>query len=105
MLAILADAVIFMAVLKIVNNEEVEFLTSLIVAFVAAIVANLLVIGLATLMGVAGAILGLIIVGVLLGIAVSAMFGTEIKRSFLAGGLFILVHFAVSIGFQQMLGS
>ena len=103
MLTILADGVIFMAVLKIVNNEEVDFLTSLAVGFVAALVAGLLAAGLAAVMGIAGAVLALIIVGLLLGLAVSAMFGTEIKRSFLVGGLFILIHCAVTIGLELLL--
>ena len=41
----------------------------------------------------------------LLGIAVSAMFGIEIKRSFLIGAIFMLVHMGVGFGLQLLMRS
>ena len=40
----------------------------------------------------------------LLGAAVSLLFGVEIKRSFLIAGIFMVIHIAMTIGFQLMLG-
>ncbi len=45
-----------------------------------------------------------IIAAALLGIAVSALFGLEIKRAFLIGGIFMLVHIGFGIGFWLLFG-
>jgi hypothetical protein len=43
-----------------------------------------------------------VIAAALLGVAVSALFGVEIKRPFLIGAIFMFVHIGVGIGFQWM---
>jgi hypothetical protein len=102
MLGIAIDALVLMVLLKTVNDEDVGFGISIIVALVASIGTTILAIGLAAVMGIAGIALAALIAAVLLGIAVSALFGVEIKRSFLIGAIFMVVHIGVGIGFQLM---
>jgi hypothetical protein len=102
MLGIAIDALVLMVLLKTISEEDIGFGTAIIVGLVVSIGTALLAIGLAALMGIAGVVVAAIIAAALLGIAVSAMFGVEIKRSFLIAGIFMLVHIGVGIGFQLM---
>ncbi|MHC4180755.1 MAG: hypothetical protein ACYSWU_24915 [Planctomycetota bacterium] len=105
MLGILIDAAVLMALLKTVTDEDVGFGTAVLVAIAAAIGTALLAFGLTAVMGVAGIIVAAIVAAAGLGIAVSALFGVEIKRSFLISAIFMVVHIAVGVGFELMLGS
>ena len=55
------------------------------------------------MMGVAGIFVAAVIAAALLAIAVSALFGVEIKRAFLIAGLFMVIHIGVGFAFQAML--
>ena len=99
------DAAVLMFLLKVVNDEDVDFATAFFVALGASIGTGVLVWLLAATIGFAGMILAAIIAAALLGVAVSALFGAEIKRSFLIGVLFVVLHVGVSIGFSSMLGA
>ncbi len=105
MLGIAIDALVLMVLLKTINDEDIGFGMSIVVALVASVGTTVLAIGLAAVMGIAGIAVAAIIAAALLGVAVSALFGVEIKRSFLIGGIFMLVHIGVGIGFQLMLQS
>lgn len=104
MLGIAIDAVVLMVLLKAVNDEDVGFGTSFLVALAASIGTAVLAIALAAMIGVAGIVIAAVIAAAILGAAVSAMFGMEIKRAFLVGGLFMLVHIGVAVGFHLALG-
>jgi hypothetical protein len=104
LLVIALDALVLMVLLKAVSDEEVDFRTAAIIAVVAAIGTFALAFGLGILMGIAGVILAAIIAACALGVAVSAMFGTEIKRSFVIGILFMVCHVGIVLGFQMLTG-
>lgn len=111
MLVIILEAAILIALLKIVTEEELSMLTAILVAFGAAIGANLLakgfVMALAPALGIGGILLGISaaggIVAVALAFIISALCGVEIKRAFLVGILFVAAHIGLSVVFQLML--
>lgn len=105
MLGILLDAAVLMFLLKVINEDEIGFGTSVIVAVIASVGTTLLAIGLSLLIGIAGVAVAAVIAALLLGVAVAALFGVEIKRSFLIGGLFMLVHMGVALGLHYALRS
>jgi hypothetical protein len=103
MLMIALDAVVLMVLLKTVQDEDLNFGTAIIVALVTAIGTSLLAMGLAVALGLFGILLAAMIGGAVLGVAVSALFGVEIKRAFLISGLFMAIHIGASIGLHLML--
>lgn len=105
MLAIGIDALALMVLLKTISDDDIELDTSIAIALVASIGTKLLALGLGPLMGIAGIAVASVIAAISLGVAVSAMFGVEIKRSFLIGAIFMVVHVCVGLAFQFMLRS
>ena len=105
MLGIAIDALVLMVLLKTISDEDIGFGTSILVALVASIGTTILAIGLASMMGIAGIAVAALIAAALLGVAVSLLFGVEIKRAFLIGAIFMVVHIGVGIGFQMMFRS
>ena len=103
MLGIAIDALVLMALLKAVNDEDIGFGISIVVALVTSIGTTVLAVGLVSVMGIAGIAVAGIIAAALLGVAVSALFGVEIMRSFLIGFIFMVVHIGVGIGFRIMM--
>ena len=104
MLLLLIDAFALVCLLKAINEDDMGFGSAFIIALVAAIGTNLLAYGLASVLGLAGVLLAAVIGAACVGVAVSAMLGVEIKRAFLIGGLFMVVHISVAIAFQMLLG-
>lgn len=104
MIGIAIDAVVLIALLKIIVDEEVGFLMACVISLVAAIGTSVLAAVLASAIGIAGIVVAALIAAALLGVAVSAMFGAEIKRALAIGGIFTLVHIGVGIGFYLMTG-
>ena len=102
MIGMLLDAVILIGLLNVVNGDDTDFSSAFFVALGASIGTFLLTWGLGSALGFAGTLLGCAIAAGLLGIAVSAVFGVEIKRSILIGGLFMVIHIAISIGWELM---
>ncbi len=100
MLQIAIDAAVLIGLIKSISDDDVNILTACLIALGAAIGVNFLVL---LLVPVLGAWVGLLaaasIVGLLVGVAISALFGSEIKRSFTVGGVFVLVHILVAICF------
>lgn len=103
MLQIIIDAVALIALLKVVSDEEVSFGAASLLSIVASIVTTILAIALIVVMGFAGILVAALIAAALFGMAVSAMYGVEIKRSLLIGGVFVVVHIATAVGLQMML--
>lgn len=100
---IIIDAATLIILLQVVQEESMSFLTAAIISFVAAIGTGVLAMILLQAMG----ILGLIVAGLIgaagVGVAVSALFGVEIKRAMLIGGIFVAVHIAASVTLQLMM--
>ena len=104
MIGIMMDALVLMVLLK-TKDHDVGFGASIFVALVASIGTTVLAINLAALMGTAGIAVGVIISAMLLGVALSALFGREIKHSFLIGAIFMVAHIGVGFGIQLILNS
>ena len=104
MLGILIDAAVLMVLIKAVNEQEVDFVTSIIIALVASIGTGLIAVGLGTLMGTVGLLLAAVVGAVVVGFAVSVFVGMEFKRACLVGAIFVAVHLGVSFGSQAAFG-
>jgi hypothetical protein len=103
MLGIAIDAIVLMVLLKTIVSEDVGIGTLVLLSLAVSIGTSLLAFGLATVMGVLGILVAAVIAAALLGVAVSALFGSEIKRSLLVGAIFMVVHLGVGIAFSVML--
>ncbi|MFN0050792.1 MAG: hypothetical protein ACKV0T_01285 [Planctomycetales bacterium] len=99
MLGILIDAVVLIVLLNVISDEEMGLGKACLIAFVASVGTWLLAFGLGLALGIAGVVIAASLAAGLLGVAVSAMFGVEIKRAMAIGGIFIVIHFAVGFGF------
>lgn len=108
MLLILIDAAILLGLLSSLGGEEIEFLVSLVVAFVTAIGVYALTLAMLTLMGAQGLFVASLLAVALLGAAISWLWGVEIKRSMLIAFLFLVIHntivFGISMLYQNALG-
>lgn len=105
MLGIAIDALVLMALLKTVGDDDVGFGTSILVAIVASIGTTLLALGLVSAIGSAGLAVAAVVAAGLFGVSVWGLFGVEIKRAFVIGGIFMVVHIGVGLGIQSMLHS
>ena len=105
MIGLAIDAFVLMALLKAINDDDASFVGAFLLALGAAIGTALLAAGLAVVMGIAGIVVAALLAGAILGVAVSALYGVEIKRSFAIAGIFMVVHIGVGIGFELMLRS
>lgn len=105
MLGILLNACVLIALLKLMQDEDVGLGTACLMAIGISIGGAFLVFGCVAVMGVAGIFVGLVLVAVLVGIVVSALYGVELKRAFMIGGSYILINFAVSLAFGGVFGA
>ena len=97
MLAILIDAAVLIGLLKVITDDDVSLGLSFMLALGTALAVYGLALALVPVMGFWGLIIAANVGGLLLGILISALFGTEIKRSFFVGGIFVAVHIVVAI--------
>ncbi|WP_417385989.1 hypothetical protein [Gimesia sp.] len=102
MILVLLDAVALILILKIMDDADVSLLTAVLVSLGAAIGTSLLVYGLGMAIGLSGIVVAAAIGAALVGVLVSALFGIEIKRSFIIGGIFMLVHFSIGFGLGML---
>lgn len=102
MCGIILDALILVGVLSAIEGEEVNFLSAFCVAFVAAIGTSLIAIALAAAIGIAGVFVATIIGAVGVGLGVSLVFGVEIKKAMLIGGIFAVARIAVYFIIKMM---
>lgn len=103
LLNIVINAVILMVAIKAFTDEDVGFGSSAILGIGASIIAVLLLFGLANVIGgIPALIVASIITAALIGVAVSAMYGIEIKRSMLVGVIFMVANIAVGFFFSAV---
>ena len=102
MLSIAIVAIVLMILLKTFSDEDIGFGAAFVVSLVASIGTVVLANVLAAVMGIYGVLLATVIAAILLGATVSLLYGVEIKRAMAIGGIFILAHIGVSIGFFFM---
>ena len=94
MLLLLLDTVVLMAMLKWLCDEEMSILWGIVFSFLSALGTLLIVAVSVLLLGFwGGLILGLVVSGAIIGVAVSYFFGVEIKHAWLIAGVFLSVHF------------
>jgi hypothetical protein len=103
MLMILIDAVILIGLLSVFQEEELSMGFAAVIAIVTAIVTAALVYGLVYALGEMGLYLGLILAAVLLGVALSALYGMELKRAIMVAVIFMAVHAVVSYFLGSMI--
>lgn len=98
MLTILIDAGVLIALLKGITDDDVNFGLACVIALGAAIGVAGLTFGLAEPIGPLWAlIVAANVIGLLLGVLISALFGTALKQSFFVGGIFVLVHIGIAL--------
>jgi hypothetical protein len=103
MIGIAIDAAVLILLIKSISDDDVSWGFPVLISIVAAIAVSVLAMWLVPMMGLLGLIIAANIVGLLVGLAVSALYGTEIKRSFMVGGIFVLVHLSVAFLFIWLL--
>lgn len=103
MCGIIIDTLILIGVLSAVEGEEVSFMSAFVVALITSIATGVIAIGLSLAIGVAGVFVATAIGAVGVGIGVSAVFGVEIKKAMMIGGIFavarIVVYFILAMMF------
>jgi hypothetical protein len=102
MIGVAIDALVLMFLLQTIIKEDVEFGPMLLLAIAISFGALFVTLALVPLLGDVGIVVSAVVVALLLGVIVSALYGAEIKRSFLVGVAFVVVHIAVSFGFQMI---
>ena len=102
MIGVAIDALVLVFLLQTINDDNIGFGSAFLVALVAAVGTGLLAFGLVLAMGLAGVFVAAVVAAILLAIAVSAIYGVEIKRAFLIAGLFMVVHIGVGMGIQML---
>jgi hypothetical protein len=103
MLMILIDAAILIGLLAAFQEEELSFGFAAIMALVTSLVTFALAYVLFSAMGLPGVYLALVIAAVLLGIALSALYGMEIKRAVMVACIFMVAHAVISYGLSSMM--
>jgi len=104
MLAIAVKSLCLMGLLKAMADEEISFWQGVGLALGASIGSALLIKALTPWLGLWAILVTLNLVGLGLGAAISAVCGTEIKRSFLIAAVYIVVDLVVSVGFALLRG-
>ncbi len=101
MLMILLNTLILMGLLKSINDEEVEFVTALIIAFVASI-GTVALMAAFSFMGGWGILPACALTSLGMAIAVSAIFGTAMKQAMIIGFLYLVATVLVGLGFSLL---
>ena len=97
MFAIAIKSLCLIGILKVMADEEISFWQGAGLALAASIGSGLLMTGLAPSLGLWALPVALNLVGLGLGAGISALCGTEIKRSFLIAAVYIFVDLIISV--------
>jgi hypothetical protein len=100
----LIEAGLLIVLMQGLTDAEIDLITGVVIALVTSTVTGLIAFGLVSLIGPAGSILAAVIGAAGLGVAISAFFGAEIKRSFLIGGIYVVVHILLRLGMSLLTG-
>lgn len=100
---ILIDAGILIGLLAAFQEEELSFGFAAIMALVTSLVTFALAYVLFQAMGMTGVFVALGIAAVLLGIALSALYGMEIKRAVMVAAIFMVAHLVISYGLNSLM--
>jgi hypothetical protein len=102
MIEIAVEALLLIVLLKTISNEDISFGGAFLIALVTCVATALLAIALSVAIGFAGVFVAALIVALVLGAVLSALFGVEIKRACLIGGIFTVVRIALAIGLSVL---
>lgn len=102
MCGIILNAVLLIGLVKALDGEDVDMLTAVLLGFGTSVISSLIVVGLVAVLGVPGAYLGIVASTGLLGVALSALFGTEIKRAMLISVCYLVAQIVVSVVLSLM---
>lgn len=102
MLSIAVKSLCLIGILKTMADEEIGFGQGAALAVGASLGSSLLVIALSPWLGPWAILVTLNLVGLGLGAAISALCGTEIKRSFLIAAVYIVVDVLISFGLHLL---
>ena len=106
LLVIAIEALLLIGCLKVISGDEVDFGPAAIFASIASIGTYALAYGLAAALSIWGIMLASVVAALLIGVAVSAIYGTEIKRAFAIGAIFAVFDMSVRLGLSLVfLGS
>ncbi|MDA7978142.1 MAG: hypothetical protein MPJ50_05155 [Pirellulales bacterium] len=105
MIGLILDALVLMVLLKVFNDDEGSFWVTLLLALGASVVAYVLALTLVSVIGIGAILVAGVATGVLLSVCISAVYGVEIKRSFLIAGIFVVVHIGIGMAFSAMLNT
>ena len=101
MLGCIIDIMLIGVILHLVNDEEFDLLRVLMVAVGASVLTFAAVLGLSFILPELLASLAALVVSALaVGVLVSAVFGVEIKRSLMIGGIYVACSFAIRLCFM-----
>ncbi len=103
MIGIVIDALILIALLKWLTDADVGLLGAILVSLGTAIGTAVLAYGLVGYMGAMAVLPAAAVASALLGVALAAIYGIDLKRAMLIGGAFMVAHIAISFGLAFLL--
>ncbi|PHS18447.1 MAG: hypothetical protein COA78_02150 [Blastopirellula sp.] len=106
MLGILLNAVVLIVLVKVINeDDDLGLGTAAGLAIGTSIVSFVAMLPFAAFGLIPAIIAGAFIGSLLLGIAISAFLGIEIKRSFIIAGLYMVISTGIGIAMLSMRGA
>lgn len=100
MITMLIDAVLLMALLQALDENEVDFVTAIVISIAASIATGLISSTLGFMLGTVGIILGGIIGVFATGAVISWFLGMDVKRAMIIAVIFFVVHVGLSVLLQ-----
>jgi hypothetical protein len=105
MLMILIDAVTLVVLLKVVHDEDAGWLAAALLGLGAAVVTGIISLLLWPVIGLGALAVAGIVGAVGVGFAVALMYGLEVKRALMVGGIFMAVHIVCAVGLNLLLST
>jgi len=105
MIGLALSAVVLVVLIQVISDEEPGFWWCVALSFLTSIAVQLLANLSTTLVGPLGIFLALGAGFGILGFLISAMFGVEIKRSYLISGIYFVIYYGILIAIAFMFAS
>ena len=94
---VVINAVLLIGLMKAMDGEDADMFTAVLVAFGSSIINAILAYGFGSAMGPPGAFLGVFVGTGVLGVILSAVFGTEIKRAMLISACYFVAQIVIAV--------
>lgn len=99
-LRVLISTVVLVALIKVLNDDDdVSFVAAFAVSLAASFITGLAVIGLASVIGYAAILVGVLLGAAALAVMIWAVFDVTIKRSFAIVGLYTIAQIVMGLAF------